>query len=69
MRLKVEMNVGKGQGQQLVTEDGELVEGVKSIQWHADATRPLLTVELFPEKVDWDLGSSKVSPAEEPAPS
>ncbi len=67
MRLKVEMNV-EGRGQQLLTEDGEIVEGVKSIEWHADANRPLLTIEVFPEKVDWDLGSSVPGPAvEDPA--
>lgn len=69
MKLKVEMNVAEGRGQQLVTEDGEMIEGIKSIEWHADASRPLLTVQIFPEKVDWDLGSSVPRSAEEPAPS
>ena len=62
MRLKVEMDVKKGRGQRLLTEEGELVEGVKSVEWKADANRPMLTIEVFPEKVDWDLGTSAEIP-------
>ena len=69
MRLKVEMEVAGEKGQKLLTEDGEMVEGVKSITWHADAVnRPILTVEFFPEKMDFDLASTPPPEPEEPAP-
>ena len=56
MRLKVEMGVGHSQGQKVTTEDGEFVEGVKSISWSANAVeRPTVMVELFAEKCDFDL--------------
>lgn len=66
MRLKVEMEVAGTKGQKLLTEDGEMVEGVKSIEWHADAVdRPRLVIEMFPEKVDFDLGSTPVPESED----
>jgi hypothetical protein len=69
MRLKVEMEVAGEKGQKLLSEDGELVEGVKSITWSANAVeRPTLTVEFFPKKLDFDLGSTPLEPAEEPEP-
>lgn len=69
MRLKVEMGQGRAKGQSLKTEDGELIEGVKSIEWHAEAVeRPLVTVQLYAEKVDFDLGSSDEDAAPAPAP-
>lgn len=71
MRLKVEMAVAEARGQKLVTEDGELVEGVKSIEWKSTAVdRPIVVVEMYAEKVDFDLGSSPLPepPAEESPP-
>jgi hypothetical protein len=59
MRLKIEMGEQEKGNQRLTTEDDELVEGVKSIQWSARAAeRPIVLVEFFPEKVDFDLGPS-----------
>lgn len=60
MRLKVEMGEGRARGQSIKTEEGELVEGVKSIEWKANAVdRPVVVVELYAEKVEFDLGSSE----------
>lgn len=67
MKVVVEMRPGESKGQRLTTEDGELVEGVKSIEWHADgASRPRVVVEFYAEKVVFDL-TDPVSPQlEEP---
>jgi hypothetical protein len=60
MRLKIEMGEQEKGNQRVTTEDGELVEGVKSIQWGARAAeRPTVIVEFFPEKIDFDLGPPK----------
>jgi hypothetical protein len=72
MRLRVEMGEGRARGQSVRTEEGELVEGMKSIEWKANAVdRPIVVVELYAERVDFDLGSSDTpsptTPAE-PAP-
>lgn len=59
MRLKAEMGEGKARAQKLTTEDGELVEGVKSLNWKAEAAEaPILVVELYAAKVDFDLGNA-----------
>lgn len=55
MRLRVEMRPGDDKGQRVLTENGEIVEGVKSIQWHADASEPKLVVTFYPQKVDFDI--------------
>lgn len=67
MRLKVEMNVTSPKGQRVVTEDGEMVEGIKEVRWSANASdRPTVLVELYAEKVDFDLGTAE--PEGEPSP-
>lgn len=59
MRLKVEMGQGRERSQKVTTEDGEIVEGVKEVRWIATAQGPpILVVELFAEKVEFDLGNS-----------
>jgi len=56
MRLIVDMRPGSSKGQSLKTEDGELIEGVKSVEWHADAAeRPKIVVEFYAERVGFDL--------------
>lgn len=66
MRLRIEMGEQEKGNQRITTEDGELVEGVKSIGWSAKAAeRPIILVEFFPEKVDIDLGAP--SQGKEPA--
>lgn len=70
MRLKVEMNVTDAKGQKVTTEDGEMVEGIKEVRWSANASeRPTVLVELYAEKVDFDLGQAVepgAIPTEEP---
>jgi hypothetical protein len=64
MRLKVEMGVGHAKGQKVTTEDGEFIEGVKSVRWSANAVeRPTVIVEVFAEKCDFELGLSDPPPA------
>jgi hypothetical protein len=42
--------------QRLLTDDGELIEGVKSVEWQADANDPpRVVVTFFAERVDFDL--------------
>lgn len=56
MKLTIEMRPASDKGQRVTTETGELVEGVRSIQWKADAvTRPIVTIEMFAEKVNFDI--------------
>lgn len=57
MKLRVEMRPGDDTGQRMVTEDGELVEGVQSIEWKIlDAAEgPKLVLTMFPQKVDFDI--------------
>jgi hypothetical protein len=58
------MRPGDEKGQRLLTEDGEMVEGVKSIEWHADAVnRPIVTVQLFPEKLHFDITTHADEPS------
>jgi hypothetical protein len=60
MRLKVEMGHGRSKPARLTTEDGELIEGVVEIDWHADAKdRPKFVVTLVAEKVEIDLGEKE----------
>lgn len=67
MRLVVEMGEGKTKSQKLVTEDGELVEGVRSIQWKANAAeQPVVVVEMFASKVDFELGNARSEPRPDP---
>lgn len=56
MRLKVEMRPSEIIGQRVTTEDGTLVEGIKSVKWSASAAdRPIVVLELFAERVNLDL--------------
>ncbi|HXU00034.1 MAG TPA: hypothetical protein VN903_03535 [Polyangia bacterium] len=56
MKLRVEMRPGDAKGQRVTTEDGELVEGIQKIEWHADAVdNPKIVLTLFPQKVDFDI--------------
>lgn len=57
MRLKVEMGAGKDRSQKVTSEDGEIIEGVKEVRWVANSNGPpILNLELYAEKVDFDLG-------------
>lgn len=57
MRLKVEMGAGKDRSQKVTSEDGEIIEGVKEVRWTANSKGPpILHLELYAEKVDFDLG-------------
>jgi hypothetical protein len=60
VKIRVEMGNQDEGGQRVVLENGELLEGVKSIRWSARAAeRPILELEMFPEKVDFDLGATR----------
>lgn len=60
MKIKIEMGDQEEGNQRVTLENGELLEGVKSIKWSARASeRPLLVLEMFPENVDFHLGTSK----------
>lgn len=64
MRLKIEMRPGSAKGQRVTTEDGELVEGLKSVEWHADAVqRPIVVIECYAEKVDFDITEPEAADA------
>lgn len=68
MRLKVEMGHGRSKPARLTTEDGELIEGVVDIDWHADAKdRPKFTITLVAEKVEIDLGEEEGKSEQETA--
>jgi len=54
------MRPADDKGQRVTTEDGELIEGLKSVKWSADAvSRPLVTLEFFAERVVFDLTSAE----------
>lgn len=56
MKLRVEMRPGDEKGQRVTIEDGELIEGVHKIEWHAGGVDdPKLVLTLFPQKVDFDI--------------
>lgn len=60
MRLKVEMNVGSSTGQKVTTESGEMVEGIKEVRWAKNASdRPIVTIELYAERVDFETESKE----------
>ena len=60
MRLRVELNVTSPAGQQVTTESGELVEGIKEVRWAKNAAdRPIVVLEMFAEKVDFETGTNK----------
>lgn len=59
MKLTIEMRPASAKGQKVTTETGEMVEGIKSVQWKADAVnRPIVTVELFAERCNFDITES-----------
>ena len=58
MKLRVEMRPADSKGQRVTTEDGEMIEGIKTVKWSADAVqRPTVIVELYAERVTFDLTS------------
>lgn len=66
MRIKVEMGEGRDKSQKVTTEDGEVIEGVKECRWVAGTQGPpMLQLDLYAEKVEFDLGSNE--PAEGPS--
>jgi hypothetical protein len=67
MKLTIEMRPASDKGQRVVTETGELVEGLKSVQWKANAVeRPIVVIEMFAEKVEFDITEPElVEPVEE----
>lgn len=57
MKIRVEMGNQKEGKQRVVTETGELVEGVRKVSWSARASEnPHLIIEFFPSRVEFDLG-------------
>lgn len=65
MRLRVEMNAASPRGQRVMTEDGEMIEGVKEVKWAANAVdRPMVILELFAERVEFDLANTQESAEE-----
>lgn len=68
MRLKVEMGHGRSKPARVTTEDGELIEGVVDIDWHADANdRPKFKITLVAERVEIDLGEEEGNSEQETA--
>lgn len=65
MRLKIEMGQGRDKPAAAYTENGELIEGVGAIDWHADAVdRPKFTITIAADRVEIVTGEEKEGPDE-----
>lgn len=69
MKLKIEGIAGAPGTQRVTTETGEMVEGIKEVRWSTRALeRPLVTLELYAEKCDFELLGEEPEPKTENEP-